>query len=271
MSILAINVNTTGLVGETVNPRRNTMVTTDNLATITAAGYLNGQNSSGNIILPTDIFEIMYSYSPATKSGTFGIFTVSYNSATGFTLSLWGNPGDVLLPVTSGNIAVFNGTTGQIKSNQSASPATAVNFGSLQAGQSGLAGSLISYPATAANGTLSLVATNAGGAFNTVISNGTMAQSTTYTLPDIGASTGGIVVSTAAVRMKSVAGAAVAGGAAAQTVTDAFCTSGSNVVATWNTTTNAVSIQKVVPGTGSFVVTSSGDPGASTLNYIIMK
>lgn len=31
------------------------------------------------------------------------------------TLSLWANAGDVLLPVTSGDFAVFNGTTGQIK------------------------------------------------------------------------------------------------------------------------------------------------------------
>jgi hypothetical protein len=71
--------------------------------------------------------------------------------------------------------------------------------------------------------------------------------------------------------MKSVAKAAVAGGAAAQTVTDAFCTSGSMVTASWNDTTNAVNIQTVAAGNGSFVVTSSGDPGASHLNYIITK
>jgi len=114
MSILSINVNVSGLVGQTVNPRRNTMVTTSNLATITAAGFLNAQNSSGNIILPTDIFEVLYNFNPQTQVGTYGIFQVTYNQATGFQLVIWDNPGNVLLPVVAGDFAVFNGTTGQI-------------------------------------------------------------------------------------------------------------------------------------------------------------
>lgn len=146
-----------------------------------------------------------------------------------------------------------------------------VDAGNITAGISGTAGTLISFPGTAANGTLILAAANAGGAFNTTISNGSMGQSTVYTLPDILASTGGIVVSTAAVRMKSVAGAAAAGGAAAQSFTDTFCTTGSNVVGNWNTQANAVSVLKIVPGNGSFVVTSSGDAGVGTFNYVIMK
>ena len=115
MSIIAININTTGLVGETVNPRRCSMVTTDNLATITTAGYLNNQNTGGNPILPTDIFEIIYGFNITTKLGTFGIFQVSYAAATGYSLVQWSNPGDVLLPVVSGDFANFNGTSGQIK------------------------------------------------------------------------------------------------------------------------------------------------------------
>lgn len=78
-------------------------------------------------------------------------------------------------------------------------------------------------------------------------------------------------VSDQGVAFKSVGLAAVAGGAAAQTVTDAFCTSTSCVVASWNDTTNAVSIEKVAAGNGSFVVTSSGDPGSSHISYIITK
>lgn len=115
MSILAINVFNTGLVGEPVSPRRCTIVTTDSLATITTAGYLNNENSLGNVIHVNDVFDIIYSYNQATKSGTFGIFTVSYSVTTGFSLTLWENPGNVLLPVVSGDFAIFNGTTGQIK------------------------------------------------------------------------------------------------------------------------------------------------------------
>lgn len=146
-----------------------------------------------------------------------------------------------------------------------------IDGGNLIAGISGAAGTVTSFPGTAANGSLILAAVNAGGAFNTTISNGTMGQSTVYTMGDIGASTGGLVVATSAIRMKSVAGAAAAGGAAAQSFTDAFCTSGSNVVGNWNTQANAASVLKIVPGNGSFVVTSSADAGVGTFNYIITK
>ena len=284
-------------------PSTKKMTTTDSLATITTAGYLNSVDLQSNPISPSDVLEVLYSYNVNTKSGTFGIFTVSISNGV-ITLTQWANPGDVLLPVVSGDFAVFNGTTGQIKdagyipSNAAKTNvvmangativnhiaayadtagtitedvATAINGGNIQAGLSGTAGTLASFPATAANGSLIIAGVAAGGPFNTTISNGTMGQSTVYTTPDIGASTGDIVVSTTALRMKSVAQVAVAGGAAAQTVTDTFCTTGSMVVASWNDTTNAVSIQKVAAGNGSFVVTSSGDPGSSHLNYIITK
>lgn len=170
-------------------------------------------------------------------------------------------------PTIVNHLATYADTNGTLSEDA----ATAINGGNIQAGLSGTAGTVGSFPATAANGELLLAAVNAGGAFNTTISNGTMGQSTVYTMGDIGASTGGLVVATAAVRLKSVAGAVAAGGAAAQSFTDAFCTSGSNVVGNWNTQANAVSVLKIVPGNGSFVVTSSGDAGAGTFNYVIMK
>ncbi len=149
--------------------------------------------------------------------------------------------------------------------------AIASTAGNITSGSSGDAGTFISFPATAANGTLILAAANAGAAFNTTISNGSMGQSTVYTLPDILAATGGIVVSTSAVRMKSVQAAVAAGGAAAQSFTDAFCTSTSVVIGNWVTQANAASILTIVPGNGSFVVTSSADAGAGTFSYVIQK
>lgn len=143
--------------------------------------------------------------------------------------------------------------------------------GNLQAGSSGHAGTVTSFPGTAANGSLKLAAANDSGNKVTTISNGTMAQDTVYSIGDIGAATGGIVVATSAVRMKSVAGAAAAGGNAAQSFTDAFCTSASNVIGNWNTQANAASVLQIVPGNGSFVVTSSADAGVGTFNYIIIK
>lgn len=110
------------------------------------------------------------------------------------------------LPVfsdTSGNIkaATTTVTLGQdlsITGALTASGAIASTAGNITSGSSGDAGTFISFPATAANGTLILAAANAGGAFNTTISNGTIGQSTVYTLPDVGASTGQILAKTAA-------------------------------------------------------------------------
>lgn len=228
MAILAINVYVTGLVGAQVNPRRCTMVTTDSLATITTAGYLNNQNLLGNTILPTDIFEVLYSFDESTQVGTYGIFQVTYSVSSGFTLNIWENPGNVLLPVVDGDFANFNGTSGQIEdAGYSPSDATktkvvmagsavqvgylahfidvsgtvddtagaVINAGSIQSGLSGTAGSFIAYPATAANGFLQLLPINAGGAFNTIISNSVMGQSSTVSIPDPGAATAKFILS----------------------------------------------------------------------------
>lgn len=143
--------------------------------------------------------------------------------------------------------------------------------GNVTAGSAANAGSLISFPALAGNGTLILSALNAGGAFNTTIRNSVMGQSTVYSIPDIGAATGDFVVSTSPQRMKAVQAAAVAGGAATQNVVDAFCTAGSVVLVNWVTQTNPAVIQTVVPGAGSFNVISNVDAGAGTLSYIILK
>lgn len=181
-----------------------------------------------------------------------------------------------LAALTSGNILV--GSAGNVPTSVTMSgDGTLSNLGvltldpTLQLGASGTAASLTLFPPTAANGFLQILPVNAGGAFNTILSNGVMGQTSTYTIPDIGASTGGIVVSTAAVRMKSVAAAAAAGGAAAQSFTDAFCTSGSVVIGNWVTQANAGQVVKIVPGNGSFVVTSTTDIGVGTFSYIIQK
>lgn len=232
MSIISINVNTTGLVGQTVNPRRCTMITTDNLATITTAGYLNNYSNSGNPILPTDIFEVYYSFNESTQSGTYGTFLVGYSVSTGFTIDLWENPGNVLVPVTSGNFAVFNGTEGQINdlgyipSDTSKTKVimagsavrvgyiahftdingtiddtagTVINDGPVQSGISGIQGGFNAYAPTAANGYFGFYGSDAGGAFNTLITNSTMGQTSIINVPDPGASTGKFLLSGAAV------------------------------------------------------------------------
>jgi hypothetical protein len=120
MSIVYISVDEAAEVGEL--PRTNKMITTDSLSSITTAGYLNHNNTSGRPIFPTDVWHIQYSYTGNSfaqqagfGTGTFGIFTTTISTAGQITLVQWTNPGNVLLPVTAGNLASFNGTTGQIQ------------------------------------------------------------------------------------------------------------------------------------------------------------
>src|SRR5260221_7878954 len=90
------------------------MVTTDSLATVTAAGYLNAIDLAVNPIFSSDVLGITYLYNLNTNKGTFAFFTVSISNGV-ITLVASVSTGDVLLPVVSGDFATFNGTTGQIK------------------------------------------------------------------------------------------------------------------------------------------------------------
>ena len=369
MPILDITTDVTGLVG--VIPNVIYIETNDTVATVTTVGYLNNIVEQRGHIFSNQQMALVY-----TTDALCDWYQVTI---TGVNASLVLNvsPGDVLLPVHVGNIAVFTNVAGQIGDPVGT---TAIHDGNIQAGLSGTAGALISFPPTAANGFLELLAVNAGGAFNTTISNaattqstvvsipnsgaatanfiisalaaagtqhitsgslevdagnviagssgaaGTLisfpttaangsfiiaavanagnhtstlssvtaiAQNTVYTLPDpanavarvlvgatatpftanhimVASGTGGLVAD-AGYQMKTVAAAVVAGGAAAQIVVDAFVTAASNIVANWNTQTIPASILTVTPGVGQFTVTSTVDPGASTLNYIVTK
>lgn len=191
------------------------MVTTDNFATITTAGYLNNIDLAVYPILSSDTINILYSYNLQTNTGTLGTFTVSISQGI-ITLVVWANPGDVLLPVVDGDFASFNGTSGQIKDSgitptNPARPkvasingaginhiavysdasgtigvdaANAINGGNIQAGLSGTAGILSSFPSTPARGSLRLVATNNVGDFTGTITNGALGQNTTFTILD---------------------------------------------------------------------------------------
>jgi hypothetical protein len=243
----------------------------------------------------------VYVWSTLDVNGSLFLVNLTTNSLTLYSTA--GN-GAVTLPVVAGDFTVFDGTLGALKDSGFApsdatktivsmagsavvvnhlakfidttgtiddTAGTAINSGSLQAGLSGTAGTLISFPGTATNGSLIVAAINAGGAFNTTISNSVMGQSTVYSIPDIGAATGGIVVSTAPAKMKFVDAAAAAGGAVTQSFTDAFCTATSVVIGNWVTQTNAAEVVKIAPGVGSFVVTSTADVGVGTFSYVIIK
>lgn len=250
-----------------------------NLA-VTGTGTFSGALSStaGNITSGSSGDAGTFISFPATAAnGTLILSALNAGGAFNTTIrnSVMGQSSVISIPDPGAATANFvldtSAGTQSITGNLTVAGALTSTAGNVTSGSSGDAGTFISFPATAANGTLILAAANAGGAFNTTISNGTMGQSTVYSLGDIGASTGAIPVSTTAARMKWVAAAAAAGGAAAQSFTDTFCTTSSAVIGNWNTQTNAASVLKIVPGNGSFVVTSSADAGVGTFEYLIIK
>lgn len=177
-----------------VLPSQKFMISGDNLATITAAGYLNQVSLESNPVSNTDIIQMLYNYNLQTTAGTYGVFTVSINGTGVITLSAASDAGFVTLPTAVNNIIVSTNTTG----NLSNLTGTAINAGSLQAGSSGVAGTLISYPATASKGSLIVAGVANTGNTNTTISNVAMGQASVISIPDPAAPTADFVLAPSA-------------------------------------------------------------------------
>jgi hypothetical protein len=168
----------------------------DNLATITAAGYLNSSSIQAGIPLSNaDVIMALYSFNQQTVAGTFGIFTVNIATSTGqITLSEWTGTSGVLLPTIANHLATYTNTTGTLGEDA----ATAINGGNIQAGLSGTAGTIASYPATAARGSLILAAVANTGNTATTISNVAMGQASVISIPDPVAATADFLLAPAA-------------------------------------------------------------------------
>lgn len=165
-------------------------------------------------------------------------------------IQLPGGNGAVTLPVVSGDFTVFNGTLGALKdAGYSASDptktkvvmanaavlanhiavfsdtagtidddaATAINTGNIQAGLSGTAGYLASFPATSARGSLRLVAANSAGDTVTQITNASFNQASVLTIPDPGTATANFLLAPAAL----ISGNLIAASGTAGKVVDA--------------------------------------------------
>lgn len=172
------------------------MVSTDNLATMTTAGYLNSAVAESATPLSNgDVIMALYSYNTTTTSGTFGVFLVSISTSNAaITLTEWTGTTGVILPTTPNHIATYTNTTGTISED----PATAISGGNIQAGLSGTAGTLASFPSTASRGSLVLAAVANTGNTTTTISNVAMGQASVISIPDPGAATADFAVAPAA-------------------------------------------------------------------------
>jgi len=171
-----------GTVG--IYPNFKYMVTGDNLATITAAGYLNSVNLESYPIQTTDVLCILYGFNPNTNVGTYEQFTVAISNGV-ITLSQASFAGQVTLPTIANHIATYTNVGGGLSEDA----ATAINGGNIQAGLSGTAGYLASFPSTASKGSLKVAAVANTGNTVTTISNAAMGQATVVSITDPGVAT----------------------------------------------------------------------------------
>lgn len=203
------------------SPRIVRIKTTSTLAQVTTAGWYS--NTQPNSLQPSDEVEI--AYAQGTGSAATAFFSVAISSGV-VTLSL--AESSVVLPVVSGNFAVFSGTSGALADlGYLPSDATktkvvmagsvvqigymakfvdvlgtvddtagaVINAGNIQAGLSGTAGTFIAYPAAAANGNFIWAAVgNAGNFTATVSPKSTLGQASVYTIPDPGAATANFIL-----------------------------------------------------------------------------
>jgi len=274
MTISNITIDVAGQIG--VNPRIVRVVCDDTLSEVTTAGFLNHQNTSaqGGILL-TDIVLVKYDtdvgfFKPSISSGIITLVSVM---------------ADVALPTIANYIATFSNTEGGIKNGSS----TATNPGNINAGLSGTAGALSSFPATEAKGSLKVAAVANTGDTVTTISNAAMGQASVVSIPDPAAATANFAVAPAAlvnnnlVKASGTAGlvadaghriisnttATYGGGGTTNQFVATGLTAASKGSAVIRTSTNSVSITKALPGTNTLDITFSADPGAgTTVDYI---
>lgn len=174
-----------------------------------------------------------------------------------------------------------------------------VNADDLQAGyndtdaSTNKAGGFRSFPSTASKGSFYQYASDNAGDYEITSTNASFGQATDFVLPDpgnadgvhlVGAGTApftsGNMIKSSGTGGKMVdAGFAIianttgtyAGGGTSNAFTVTGLTASCIVTASILTSTNAVSIAKVVPSTDTLTVTFSADPGAgTTLNFIAL-
>ncbi len=202
------------------------------LAEVAAADYLTAQ--AANIeALNSGVFDWMVGDIVAVAASDGSEFFRFDGDDFTTLIQMPGGNGEVTLPVVSGDFTVFDGTLGALKdlgylpsdaaktrvvmagsavvANHIAkfvdttgtvddTAGAAINSGNIQAGLSGTAGTLGSFPSAATSGELLVAAvTNSSGNFNTTVSNAAaVGQSQVVSIPDSGAATANFLLDTGA-------------------------------------------------------------------------
>lgn len=224
---------------EGILPATKKMIVTDDVGTVTTAGYLNAENLQGFSLNTTDIIEMLYSFDVNTSVGTFGTFSVEISDGV-ITLNIE-NTGDISVvgTPTANHIAQWasasslqdGGVLGQAaaKAVTSNSDAKVVSFG----GSSTSIGFLAQYQDT--------VGTIAGG----------IDPTTLQTVASISANQ-----------------VSFAGGATTFDYANAFFTTNSVSTVSFVSQTSPAYVLTAAPTAGHLTLTFNTDPGASVLSII---
>jgi hypothetical protein len=173
MAVLSWTTEVTGFEG--IVPKLLYIETNDTFATITTAGYLNPSVEAG--------MEFTNEAMALVMSTTGPLWLQTALVGANHNLVSPSSSVNVVLPTIANHIATYTNVTGTLSEDA----ATAINGGNIQAGLSGTAGTLSSFPATAARGSLRIVGANSAGDTVTTITNASQAAARTYTIPDAGA------------------------------------------------------------------------------------
>lgn len=296
MAILSFNVNILGQAGNF--PSEIIIETNDTLATVTTAGYLNGLHSEMVPLVTGMMALVSTKTTPNATSSSSSWLNVIYSNGDWSLTSIGVAPGSIITPTIANHIATYNDTVGTLTED----PATAISGGNIQAGLSGAAGHFASFPSAATTGQFDFTAVANSGNFTVTLSNASHGQATTYSIPDVGnaagrvlagatatpftsghllsaSGTGGVVadsgIASSAVQLNTNIKAQTTGniggaGAGPLTISQAACTSSSVILCSVKSSSNPCYIITIVPGTGSFTVTTNTDPGASLiLDYVL--
>lgn len=188
MAILGYSTESIGQPG--LLPRVISINTNDTIATVTTDGYLNKAVALGMTLSELDMALVTTKTTPSAVL-TSPIFMTLSNTAGSWKLNLASDPGGVVLPTIAGRIAAYTNTLGTLSEDA----ATAVNAGNIQAGVSGTAGYLSSFPSAAAKGSLRLTAVANTGDTLVTLSNALHGQASVYSIPDSGAATANLILS----------------------------------------------------------------------------
>lgn len=198
MPIKNIDTNNVGKTG--VEPSFIFIETDDTLATVTTAGYLNNAKTKDGLPLKETMMALVTTKTtPSATTSQVALLEVS-KSGNNWSLSPTGSPGEVTLPTTANYLAHFSNTTGTLADTA----ADVINPGDIQAGLSGTAGKLVSYPGTAAKGSFEFEAVANTGDTTYTLRNAASGQASVVTFPDPGAATANVVLTASALSTQSI-------------------------------------------------------------------